>query len=102
MLVDSDIGCTHTSLACRPVAVDHFSLHVPIPLVNLAWFEAEALLELKDLALLPDGIVLELHQENFILLRVLSNSLLCFLRTFAPMANDHSWHEAAISVLRQS
>jgi len=100
MLVDSDIGCTNTSLACRPVAIDHFARHVPVPLVDLAWFEAEALLELKNLALLPDGVVLELHQKNFILLRVLSYSLLCFLGALAPMANDHSRHEAA-SVLRQ-
>ena len=101
MKVDSDIGCTDTSLACRPVAIDHFPLHVPIPLVNLAWFESEALLKLKYLAFLPDGVVLELHQKNFILLWVLSNSLLCFLGTFAPVSNNHSRHEAA-TVLRQS
>ena len=40
----------------------NFPLHVPVPLVDLALLEAQALLQLHDLRLLPDRILLELDQ----------------------------------------
>ena len=37
-------------------------LHIPIPLVNLALLEAEALLKFHDFRLLPDRVLLEFVQ----------------------------------------
>ena len=38
------------------------SLHVPVPLVDLALLEAQPVLQLHDFRLLPDWILLELNQ----------------------------------------
>ena len=50
--------------------------------------ETEALLKLNDLSLLPLWVLFELAHEDLILFTVLSEALLGFLGTLAPVAND--------------
>lgn len=66
----------------------NFALHVPVPLVDLALLETEAVLELDDLGLQPDGVLLELTHENLVLLAVLSEALLSLLSTLDPVADN--------------
>jgi len=52
--------------------------------------ETEALLKLNDLSLLPLWVLFELAHEDLILFTVLSEALLCFLGTLAPVADDNA------------
>jgi len=47
-------------------------------------------LKLNDLGLLPDWVLFELAHEDLILFTVLSEALLCFLGTLAPVADDNA------------
>ena len=68
------------------------ALHVPVPLVNLVRLEAEQLLKLNNFRLVPNRILLELVSQNFILLLVLSQPRLCFLRPSTFVPDDHFGH----------
>ncbi len=94
MHVKSDIGCAEALAGGRIFINNDFALHVPPPLVDLAGFEAQALLQLQDLALVPHGISFEFNHQDFILLRVLTDSLLCFLGSFDPVSNDYARHKS--------
>jgi hypothetical protein len=73
---------------------DDFARHIPIPLINLARLQTQALLQLNDLAFVPDWVSLELDHQDFILQRVLPDSFLCFLSSFTSVANNYAGHKA--------
>ena len=69
VFIIGDIWRTDTLVrrADAAILVD-FSLHVPLPLINLVLFEAKALLQLYDFGLGPLGVLLELKKQDLILL----------------------------------
>ena len=68
------------------------TLHVPLPLVDLAWLETKALLKFHDLALAPVGVLMKFRQQDITLLFTFSDALLCFLGTFDTMSDDYAWN----------
>jgi len=52
--------------------------------------ETEELLKLNDLSLLPDWVLSEFAHEDLVLFTVLSEALLCFLGTLAPVTDDNT------------
>ena len=76
------------------------ALHVPVPLVDLALLEAQALLQLNDLRLVPHVIFLELVQQNFILLLVLPEPLLCLTSASHTMPDDDTRDFGGANALR--
>jgi len=67
------------------------ALHVPVPLVDLALLEAQALLQLNNFGLLPDRALLEFVKKDFILLLIFTESLLSFLVSLDTMTDHDSW-----------
>jgi len=56
----------------------------------LTLLETEALLKLNDLSLLPLWVLFKFAHEDLILFTVLSEALLGFLGTLAPVADDNA------------
>jgi len=76
--------------------VGRFTLHIPVPLVDLTGFEAQALLKLNYLGFLPVGVLLELNHEDLVLLTIFSEALLCFLCTLDSVTNDYAWDRSIL------
>ena len=93
VIVHGDIRRTK-ALACWTLALHKLTLHIPVPLIDLAWFQTEAVLELSDFTLIPLRSLLEFSEQNFILLGVFPDPLLCFFGAFGSVADDNSWHKA--------
>ena len=85
-----NIRCSHARAIT--LVLSKLALHVPVPLVDLALLETQQLLKLHNLSLLPNLILLELIQKDFILLLILSQPRLCFLGSFNPVPNDNFGH----------
>ena len=66
------------------------SLHIPVPLVYLVLFEAETLLKFYNLGLGPARVLLELKEQYFILLFILTEPFMLFLGSFIPVADHDS------------
>ena len=64
-----------------------FSLHIPIPLIDLVLLKAKTLLQLYNLGLGPAGILLELKHQDLILLLILAQSFLCFFSTLVLVSD---------------
>lgn len=57
------------------VRVANFSLHIPVPLVDLALLEVETLSQLRDKFLAPIGRLVELVLQDLVLVLVLAATL---------------------------
>lgn len=47
-------------------------------------------MKFHDFSLLPDWVLFEFSHEDFVLLAILSKTLLCFLCALDPVSDDHS------------
>ena len=65
-------------------------MHVPVPLVDLALFEAETLVEFLDFLLAPDWILLELFGQYLVLCLIFSQSLSLFLSSLDSVSDDYA------------
>lgn len=62
--------------------------HIPVPFVDLAAFEAEALVQLRNLLLCPLGIFLELVHEDLVLNCVFPKTFLDLLCSLGSVSDD--------------
>ena len=77
------------ALTHRAAMLGDLSLHIPVPLVYLVLFEAEPLLKFYNLGLRPARVLLELKEQYFILLFILTEPFMLFLGSFIPVVADH-------------
>ena len=86
-----DIRRAHANILAT-LMLSKLALHIPVPLVDLGLFQAKALLQLDNFGLLPDRTLLEFDKKDFILLLILTESLLGFLVSLDAMTDHDSWH----------
>ena len=72
------------------MVVVRLAVHIPVPLVDLALLEPEALVQLLNLLPRPDGILVELHGEHLVLDSVLPETLLGLFGSLGFVAYDNS------------
>ena len=96
VVVDGDIWSAK-ALAGRALAFNQLSLHVPVPLVDLTGLQTESFLQLSYFSLVPLRALLEFSEQNFILVRVFPDPLLCFFGALGSVSDDNAGHKGARS-----